>query len=133
MRPSFQSKVSRWLALAAILIAAPSSAQSQIRPGFNLFTVQQDIQVGTQSASEIERRVPIVHSGYPVRYVERVGLRLAAQAPGADYPYRFRVANLSELVGAIPRSAPVGDLREVRTWLRRLPPAPTLAQVTAED
>ena len=67
MRPSLQSKVPRWLALAAIVIAAPSSAQTQIRPGFNLFTVQQDIQVGTQSASEIERRVPIVHSGYPAR------------------------------------------------------------------
>jgi hypothetical protein len=39
----------------------------------------------------------------------------------------------TQLVGAIPRSAPVGDLLEAQTWLRRLPPAPTLAQVIAGD
>jgi predicted Zn-dependent protease len=100
VRPSFQSKALRfsaWLVLAAVLHSAPSAAQTRIRPGFNLFTVQQDVQVGAQSASEIERRVPIVRSGYPAVYVERVGRRLAAQAPGADYPYRFRIANLSDV------------------------------------
>ena len=44
-----------------------------------------------------------------------------------------RVRREAQLVGASQRSAPVGDLLEAQTWLRRLPPAPTLAQVTAGD
>ena len=44
-----------------------------------------------------------------------------------------RVRREAQLVGATQRSAPVGDLLEAQTWLRRLPPAPTLAQVTAGD
>ena len=85
------------LALLFISLAGPLAAQTQVRPGFNLFTVQQDVQVGAQSAAEIETKVPILRSGPAARLVERVGLRLAAQAPGPDYPYRFQVANLSDV------------------------------------
>ena len=110
MRPSFQSKVSRWLALAAILIAAPSSAQTQIRPGFNFFAYLE--RQSSQRPSLFERFL----SDHP---------------PPANRASRVR--REAQLVGAIPRSAPVGDLLEAQTWLRRLPPALTLAQVTAGD
>jgi len=78
-------------------LAEPSLAETRVRPGFNLFTTQQDVQIGAQSAAEIDRSVPLVSGGYPVRYVERIGQRLAAGAPGPGYPYRFRIANLSDV------------------------------------
>jgi len=44
-----------------------------------------------------------------------------------------RVRREVQLIGATQRTAPVGGLGEGQSWLRRLPPAPTLAQVTAGD
>jgi predicted Zn-dependent protease len=43
-----------------------------------------------------------------------------------------RVRREAQLIGATRRATPVGDLSEVQLWLRRLPPAPTLAQVTGQ-
>jgi predicted Zn-dependent protease len=96
-RRQWTGRASAWIALFLCLAAAPLSAQTRIRPGFNLFTVQQDAQVGAQSAAEIERTVPMAPPGLPTAYVERIGQRLAAQAPGPDYAYRFRIANLSDV------------------------------------
>jgi hypothetical protein len=42
-----------------------------------------------------------------------------------------RVRREAQLIGATRQSAPVGDVLEAQSWLRRLPPAPTLAQMTA--
>ena len=58
---------------AACLLAAlvaPSWAETRIRPGFNLFTTQQDVQIGAQSAAEVDRTVPLLRGGYPARYNE---------------------------------------------------------------
>ena len=43
-------------------LSAPSSAQTTIKqnqPGFNLFSVQQDIDLGRQSATEAEKQLPL--------------------------------------------------------------------------
>jgi Zn-dependent protease with chaperone function len=53
----------RWLLVAAIL--APSSAPAQLRelrPGFNLFTVQQDIQLGKETSVELQKQMRVVHN-----------------------------------------------------------------------
>ena len=53
----------RWLLVAAIL--APSSAPAELRelrPGFNLFTVQQDIQLGKETAVELQKQMRVVHN-----------------------------------------------------------------------
>ena len=52
-----------WLVTIAIL--APSLAPAQLRelrPGFNLFTVQQDVQLGKEASVEMQRRMAIVHN-----------------------------------------------------------------------
>lgn len=97
MRPPNLFRTIRIATCLVVLVGAPALAQTRIRPGFNLFTTQQDIEIGAQSASAIEARVPLIRGGYPASYVERIGRRLAAQAPGPGYPYRFRVANLSDV------------------------------------
>lgn len=106
-------------ACLVLILAAPGFAQTRVRPGFNLFTTQQDIEIGAQSAAVIDRQVPLVRSGYATQYVERVGQRLAAQAPGPGYPYRFRVANLSDVNAfALPGGAIYvhrGLIEQVRT------------------
>jgi Zn-dependent protease with chaperone function len=77
--------------------AAMAQRQTVVRPGFNLFTVEQDIELGRQSAQQVERQLPMLHEPAVERYVADIGRRLAAVAPGAKYPYAFKVANLSDI------------------------------------
>ena len=93
----------RWAAclLACFSLAAfqalPAAAETAIRPGFNLFSLDQDVEIGKASAARVEQQIPLVPDGDAVRYVERLGSRLAAQAPGAHYSYSFHVANLADI------------------------------------
>ena len=85
--------------LATLLAASASvvSAQTQIEPGFNLFSVEQDQEIGRQSADEAERHLPILKDRSIQAYVDGVGKRLAGVAPGASYPYQFKVVNVADI------------------------------------
>jgi predicted Zn-dependent protease len=70
---------------------------SQPRPGFNLFTHEQDIELGRASAEEAVREVRLVEDERVRAYVRRVGARLAAHAPGYEFPYQFAVVDAPEV------------------------------------
>jgi Zn-dependent protease with chaperone function len=84
------------LAVAAAA-GGPASAQTKIKPGFNIFSVDQDKEIGQKSAAEAESQLPILHDRSIDAFVTAVGLRLAAVAPGAHYPYQFKVVNASDI------------------------------------
>ena len=98
----FAKRAGNWaatlcLATALAVSASLVSAQTQIQPGFNLFSVEQDQEIGRQSADEVQRQLPILHDRSIQAYVDGVGKRLAAAAPGAKYPYQFKIANVSDI------------------------------------
>ena len=104
------------------LLAAPSLAQTTIKqpqPGFNLFTVQQDIEIGRQSAIQAERELPMLRNASVDRYLNRVVSRLAAQAPGGRYPYAIKAVNAAEVNAFALPGGPMyvyrGLLQTVRT------------------
>ena len=72
-------------------------AQTRVKPGFNVFSVEQDLEIGRQSAAEAERQFPLLRNASVERYVHQVGQRLAAVAPGPKYPYQFKVVNVSDV------------------------------------
>jgi Zn-dependent protease with chaperone function len=74
-----------------------SSAETKIKPGFNLFSVEQDKEIGQKSAAEAEPQLPILHDRSIEAFVNAVGKRLAASAPGAKYAYQFKVVNASDI------------------------------------
>jgi predicted Zn-dependent protease len=61
------------------------------QPGFNLFTPEQDVEVGRRSAEEIARQVPLLNDAPTVNYIRSLGAKLAAKAPGEKFPYQFNV------------------------------------------
>jgi len=72
----------------------PLSGQlRQFKPGFNLFTKEQDIQLGKEAAAEIEKQVEIAEHKELDAYVNLIGSRLAAQPQADKYPYTFKVVN----------------------------------------
>jgi predicted Zn-dependent protease len=65
--------------------------------GFNLFSPEQDIELGEASAEEIRRQVVVLRDERTERYIQRLGERLAAQAPGYKFPYKFVVVASPEV------------------------------------
>lgn len=90
--------------LAGLMIMGPLSTPSlaqttlkQNQPGFNLFSVQQDIDLGRQSALEAEKQLPILRDATVNSYLNRIVGRLAAVAPGAKFPYKIKAVNDSQI------------------------------------
>jgi Zn-dependent protease with chaperone function len=67
------------------------------KPGFNLFKVEQDIELGRQSAQQIARQVPIMRDEQIVGYVRRLGAKLVEKAPGHKFPYEFNVVGTKDI------------------------------------
>ncbi|HZI18508.1 MAG TPA: M48 family metalloprotease [Pyrinomonadaceae bacterium] len=72
-------------------------AVPHFRPGFNLFSPAQDVELGRQSAAQIAREVPLLSDEELVGYVRRLGAKLAQHAPGEKFPYQFQVVSSREV------------------------------------
>lgn len=83
--------------LVMSLAGGIAEAQTQVRPGWNLFSPQQDYEIGRQSAAAAEQQLRLVRDAEVNAYVTRIGRKLAANAGGPDFPYQFRVVNSSEI------------------------------------
>ena len=84
------------LLAGAIVVCAPLGVSAQTRratPGFNLFTAEQDVEIGRQSAVEAERTLRLLNNVNVNRYLTAVITRLAAQAPGTRYPYTIKAVD----------------------------------------
>lgn len=75
---------------AALFAAAPK--QKEIKPGFNLFSREQDVQLGKEAARDVERQVTLVGNQPQLSsYVADLGAKLAKVSQAPDYPYTFKV------------------------------------------
>ena len=77
------------LALAPAVFAA----RTKLKPGFNLYSTKQDVELGLGAAQEAEKQLPLLNDSRVDRYVDGLGKRLAALAPHEKYPYQFKVVN----------------------------------------
>lgn len=83
--------------LLAVALATPfgglelASAQEPIKPGFNLFSKEQDIQMGQEAAADIEKELEIVEDKQLNDYISRIGQKLARNSQDPDYPFTFKV------------------------------------------
>ncbi len=82
-------------AILLFLISSLCSAQgpTQFHPGFNLFTKQQDVQLGQENAAQVRARMKVVHDPILSDYVNKVGRRLVAsrEAQESGFPFTFEV------------------------------------------
>ncbi|MEO8452508.1 MAG: M48 family metalloprotease [Gemmatimonadota bacterium] len=82
--------------LAAAIVLGPLTAPCAAQ-GFNLFTVQQDVDLGRQSAIEAERQLTLLNDLSVDRDLNQIIQKLAAVAPGARYPYLIKAVNAAEI------------------------------------
>ena len=85
------------LALVVVLslaLAPPAWAdRTPLKPGWNMFSPQQDVEVGLEVSKDAERQLPMLNNSRTDNYVNKLGRKLAAKAPGEKYPYQFKVVN----------------------------------------
>jgi hypothetical protein len=82
-------------ALLPGLAPAALAQRTQLRPGWNLFSPQQDIQVGKQAAGDAEKQLPMCNDPKVDAYLTKIGKRLIAHlnTGGVQYPWEFHCVN----------------------------------------
>jgi predicted Zn-dependent protease len=78
----------------AVLTAAVLAAQiREPRPGFNLFSKEQDVQLGKEAAAQVEKEFELVQNAELQRYIDSIGSKLTRSKRAADFPYTFKVVS----------------------------------------
>lgn len=76
-------------------------AQTRITMPKNKYKVQDDVKLGNQYATEVEKQFPILNDSDAQRYVANVGDRLVRAIPSqfqqAAFDYRFKVVNARDI------------------------------------
>lgn len=71
------------------------------RPGFNLYSPSQDVELGQKASQDVNKQLPLIHDSEVVNYVTDLGKRLATFAPnqsaGTKYDWTFNVVNSSDI------------------------------------
>jgi Zn-dependent protease with chaperone function len=98
-RAAVMAVVTCLTAVSALTVAPPPllAQATQVKPGFNIFSESQDVEIGRQSAVQAERQLPMLNDRRAQGYATEIIRRLAAAAPGAKYPYQIRVVNASDI------------------------------------
>jgi predicted Zn-dependent protease len=91
LRSSSAMAVALGLTLAIVAWAADN--RTTLEPGWNMFSPQQDVEMGQQLSADAEHELPMLNNSRVDNYVNSLGQRLSAEAPGEDYPYVFEVVN----------------------------------------
>ncbi len=86
--------MARQLLLWPVVLMVGGTAFAQLKefkPGFNLFSKDQDIQLGKESAAQVEQQMEVVKDPRLQAFIDRIGKRLAAQPQAGGFPYTFKV------------------------------------------
>ena len=86
-----------WLAMAPGVMLGVE--RLQFKPGFNLFSPQQDVQVGKESSAQVDKQMRLLNDPEVLRYVNSLGKTLASYAPNntSDYAWQFKIVNSTEI------------------------------------
>ena len=94
----------RQTAAATIALAASVaivSAQTQVTPPANKYSVQEDVKLGQEAAREARRQLPLLRDERVDSYIERLGERLVAAIPADQrhpgFRYTFEVVNVRDI------------------------------------
>jgi hypothetical protein len=81
-------------------MAATPCLEARVEPtrGFDIFSQDEEVQLGKQNAAEVMKQMPVLPDSDPVvQYVQKLGAHLTERAPGYKWPYNFHVVNVKEI------------------------------------
>jgi len=77
------------MTVATVLTCAAREPGAPLKPGFNMFSKQQDVQLGQEAAAQVRKQVLVVQNQFLQDYLQRIGQRLASQPEAGGFPYSF--------------------------------------------
>ncbi|HXH48295.1 MAG TPA: M48 family metallopeptidase [Terriglobia bacterium] len=87
------------VALSPVLLFAVE--RLNFRPGFNLFSPSQDIEVGQKASEDVNKQLPLIRDSQVTSYVSNLGKRLSRVGPNqsgeAKYAWSFNVVNSPDI------------------------------------
>src|ERR1700682_4214943 len=84
------------LVAALSLLLAPvawADSRTQLKPGWNMFSPEQDAEVGQQVSADAERQLNMMNDSRVDNYLNNLGHRLSAHAPGYQFQYEYKGVN----------------------------------------
>lgn len=85
--------IATWLVMFLFVACAAGQGPRKLKPGFNLFSKEQDIQLGKEAAGQVEKEMTLVTDAELNEYVQRIGGKLAATPEAAGFPYSFKIVS----------------------------------------
>jgi beta-barrel assembly-enhancing protease len=82
-------------AITLFFVPGVSAQRTQLKPGWNIFSPQQDVQLGKKAALDAEKQLPLCNVPRVDVYLTQLGERLATKLPtgGVQYPFEFHCVN----------------------------------------
>ena len=79
----------------AVVVPSASAQRTQLKPGWNMFSADQDIEVGKRAAVDAQKQLPLCNRPSIDAYLTQLGRRLTAKLPtgGVQYPWEFHCVN----------------------------------------
>jgi len=84
-----------FLGACLLLVPGASAQRTQLKPGWNKFSPQDDITLGKRAAADAQKQLPLCNAPKVDAYLTQLGTRLAQKLPtgGVQYPFEFHCVN----------------------------------------
>lgn len=121
--------------LTALMVTAACAARQPgeaIKPGWNLFSKEQDVQLGREASQQVLQQYQVVQNPFLQDYLKKVGQRLAStpDARQSGFPFTFTLLN-DKSVNAF--ALPGGPMFVFSGLLKETDNEPQLAGVMAHE
>jgi predicted Zn-dependent protease len=81
-----------WGLFSVLVLATAVEAQlKNLKPGFNLFSPQQDVQLGQEAKAQVEKTQQILNDSRVTGYLTQLGQRLTQSPRAGTFPFSFEV------------------------------------------
>jgi len=94
-KPRFRTATLAFLLLSFAVAPDLLAQRTQVKPGINSFSPQQDIELGRKAAQEVEQKMPMCNDPKVDAYLTKLGHRLIdhLNTRGVEYPWEFHCVN----------------------------------------
>ena len=84
-----------FLGMSLLLVPGASAQRTSLKPGWNMFSPQQDVELGKKAAVDAQKQLPLCNDPKVDAYLTQLGTHLASKLPtgGAQYPFEFHCVN----------------------------------------
>jgi hypothetical protein len=82
------------LILVIILSVTVLAERTKLNPGRNIYSPQQDVEMGREVAKDAERQLEIINNSKANAYISALGEQLSGKAPNENkFPFYFKIVN----------------------------------------